>query len=118
MIARERLLMGLACRILADEEGATLELDAAREVFEELEAAPDLARLEALAKNAPACRAHRLTPRELQVLRLIATGKTNKGIAAEQARKQHFYKTRPFFARGRYGLCLRTQADLNHLNLH
>ena len=84
MIARERLLMGLACRILADEEGATLELDAAREVFEQLEAAPDLARVESLTKGgAPACRPHGLTPRELQVLRLIATGKTNKGIAAE-----------------------------------
>ena len=44
--ARVRVLMGLACRALGDEEGAGLELDAARAVFEQLGAAPDLARLE------------------------------------------------------------------------
>ena len=60
-----------------------MELDAARAVFEQLGAAPDLARLEALTKDAPSAHPHGLTPRELQVLRLIATGKTNKAIAAE-----------------------------------
>ena len=34
-------------------------------------------------KGAPSAHPHGLTPRELQVLRLIATGKTNKVIAAE-----------------------------------
>lgn len=83
MVARARLLVGLACRALADEEGAGLELDAARAVFEQLGAAPDLARLESLTKDAPSGNPLGLTPRELQVLQLIATGKTNKGIAAE-----------------------------------
>ena len=83
MVARARLLVGLACRALADEEGAGLELDAARAVFEQLGAAPDLTRLKSLTKNAPSGHLHGLTRRELQVLRLIATGKTNKGIAAE-----------------------------------
>jgi len=83
MVARARLLVGLACRALADEEGASLELDAARDVFEQLGAVPDLARLQSLTKGAPAGHHHGLTPRELQVLRLIATGKTNKGIADE-----------------------------------
>ena len=49
MAARARELMGLACRALGDEEGASLELEAARAVFDQLGAAPDLARLEALA---------------------------------------------------------------------
>lgn len=83
MAARTRLLLGLACRALADEEGAGLEFDAARAVFEQLQAAPDLARLERFTKDAPSGRPHRLTPREVQVLRLIATGKTNRVIAAE-----------------------------------
>ena len=81
--ARVRVLVGLACRALGDEEAAALELDAARGVFAELGAAPDLARLEALARTEAASNAHRLTARELQVLRLLATGKTNHAIATD-----------------------------------
>jgi DNA-binding CsgD family transcriptional regulator len=81
--ARVRVLMGMACRAFGDDEGAGLELDAARAVFERLGAAPDLARIDSLTKGAAAGHSHRLTPRELQVLRLVAAGKTNKAIAAE-----------------------------------
>ena len=81
--ARVRVLVGLACRAFGDDEGAELELDAARAVFEQLGAAPDLARIDSLTKGAPSGHPHGLTPRELQVLRLVATGKTNKAIAAE-----------------------------------
>lgn len=83
MAARTRLLAGLACRALADEEGAGLDLDAARAVFKQLGAAPDIARLETLIEYAQPGHSHGLTPRELQVLRLLATGKTTKVIAAE-----------------------------------
>jgi DNA-binding CsgD family transcriptional regulator len=83
--ARVRLLIGLACRALGDEDGASLEIDAARAAFEALGAVPDLARLNALAKSASPREAHGLTPRELQVLRLIAAGKTNKAIAGKLA---------------------------------
>jgi DNA-binding CsgD family transcriptional regulator/tetratricopeptide (TPR) repeat protein len=83
MTARTRLLVGLACRALADEEGASLELDAACAVFQQLGAVPDLARLESLTMGPLSAHPHGLTPRELQVLRLIATGRTNKVIAAE-----------------------------------
>jgi DNA-binding CsgD family transcriptional regulator len=79
--ARARVLLGLACRALGDDESADLELAAAREAFGELQAAPDLARLDGLA--APQAEPHGLTPRELQVLRLVAGGATNKAIAAE-----------------------------------
>jgi DNA-binding CsgD family transcriptional regulator len=78
-VARVRVLIALACRALGDEDGANLEIDAARSVFERLGAKPDLARIDSLAKG-PAS-THRLTPRELQVLRLIAAGNTNKAIA-------------------------------------
>jgi DNA-binding CsgD family transcriptional regulator len=80
--ARVRLLIGLACRALGDEEGARLELDAARSEFERLGAAPDLARLDALPDRGADGRAHGLTVRELQVLRLVTGGETNKAIAA------------------------------------
>jgi len=80
--ARARLLIGLACRALGDEEGARLEFDAARSVFERLGAAPDLARLDALPDGVAGGRAHGLTVRELQVLRLVTGGETNRAIAA------------------------------------
>jgi DNA-binding NarL/FixJ family response regulator len=77
--ARVRVLIALACRALGDEDGANLEIDAARSAFEHLGAKPDLAWTASLSK-CPAS-THRLTPRELQVLRLIAAGNTNKAIA-------------------------------------
>jgi DNA-binding CsgD family transcriptional regulator len=81
--ARTRVLLGTACRRLGDRDAAGLELEAARAVFEELGAGPDLARLDALATPAPAKGAHGLSSRELEVLRHVAGGKTNKKIAAE-----------------------------------
>jgi DNA-binding CsgD family transcriptional regulator len=81
--ARVRVLIGLACRALGDADSAGLEIDAARSIFERLGATPDLARVDSLMKCAPSSRSHGLTPRELQVLRLIATGETNKAIAHE-----------------------------------
>ncbi len=80
-VARVRVLVGLACRALEDEEGAALEIDAARSVFERLGAMPDLARIDAMANPGLSRHAHGLTPRELQVLRLVAAGETNKVIA-------------------------------------
>jgi DNA-binding CsgD family transcriptional regulator len=81
-LARVRVLAGLACRQLGDHDGAQLELDAAHEAFERLGAAPDAARVGALA-TPPAARpaSTGLTGRELEVLRLIATGATNRAIA-------------------------------------
>ena len=81
--ARVRVLLGLACRTLGDEDTAALELEAAKGDFANLGAAPDLARVDALIRGASPIYAHGLTQRELEVLRLIAAGKTNKAIAAE-----------------------------------
>jgi DNA-binding CsgD family transcriptional regulator len=78
--ARTRVLLGLACRALGDDDAAALELDAARGSFAELGAAIDLARVEALSGGAGAD-AHGLTARELEVLRLVAAGETNRSIA-------------------------------------
>jgi DNA-binding CsgD family transcriptional regulator len=79
--ARVRLLTGLACRELGDEETAALELEAARAVFDRLGATPDRARAESLLGLTVG--AHGLTARELEVLRRVAAGATNKAIAAE-----------------------------------
>ena len=80
---RTRVLLGTACRRLGDDDAATLELEAARAVFEELGAGPDLARVDSLMSSAPSRNAHGLSARELEVLRHVAGGKTNKEIAAE-----------------------------------
>ena len=79
--ARARVLVGLACAALGDEDGAALELEAARTVFEELGARPDASRAESLRPSSSVPQRHGLSPRELQVLRLVATGETNKAIA-------------------------------------
>jgi ATP/maltotriose-dependent transcriptional regulator MalT len=83
LASRARVLIGLACRALDDEEGASLEWDAARSVFERLGAAPELDRVRTLAQDVCPSDVHGLTARELQVLRLLAAGKKNKVIAAE-----------------------------------
>jgi DNA-binding CsgD family transcriptional regulator len=80
--ARARELIGRACRALGDEDTATLELDAARAAYRELGASTDLARLDGVSGGADG-KAHGLTSRELEVLRHVAAGKTNKAIATE-----------------------------------
>jgi DNA-binding CsgD family transcriptional regulator len=83
-IARTRVLVGDACRLVGDEEAARLEHDAARSSFERLGAKPDLARLVASPKSE-----HGLSRRELEVLRLVAGGKTNREIAALLVISEH-----------------------------
>ena len=78
-----RVLIGHACRALGDDEAAGLEHQAARSVFERLGAQPDLARLDVPKTRAQPGSDGPLTARELQVLRLISTGRTNKEIADE-----------------------------------
>jgi DNA-binding NarL/FixJ family response regulator len=82
-LARTRVLIGLACRALGDTDSAELELDAARHLFDRLGANSDRACLDALALDATPARAGVLTGREVQVLRLVATGRTNRAIATE-----------------------------------
>jgi ATP/maltotriose-dependent transcriptional regulator MalT len=81
--ARTRVLIALGCRMLGDEDNAALELDAARIVFAQLGAARDLTEVDTLIAPKDRRAAGGLTARELQVLRLLATGKTNRAIAAD-----------------------------------
>jgi ATP/maltotriose-dependent transcriptional regulator MalT len=84
-VARTRALLSAACAALGDGEAAALEREAACETFRKLEAAPDLARLEGV----PTEPAHGLSARELEVLRLLARGKTNREIAAVLVISEH-----------------------------
>ena len=81
--ARTRVLIGLAYRALDAPETAELELDAASWIFRQLGAAHDLSRTDILIRNTGTEKTHGLTPRELEILCSLATGKTNKQIASE-----------------------------------
>jgi DNA-binding CsgD family transcriptional regulator len=85
--ARARMLVGCACGALGDEEGCLLELEAARTVFEELGAVPDVAAVDSL--TGTALDTHGLSARELEVLRLLAAGRSNREIASELVISEH-----------------------------
>ena len=84
-VGRVRELIGRAYRQLGDEDGAQMEFDAAQDTFERLGASPDAARLASLVSTSTLPTSGALTGRELEVLRLVATGKTNRAIALDLA---------------------------------
>ena len=88
--ARARAQIGLACRALGDEDAADLELACRdRATFDRLDAAPDLARVAQLLDAADRRGPSELTDRECEVLRLVATGMTNREVASALTISQH-----------------------------
>jgi DNA-binding NarL/FixJ family response regulator len=87
--ARTRMLIGEACRTLGDEDAATLEFLAARTAFAELGAGPDLAMADACVPASHGTGGPGLSRREWEVLRLVATGRSNRQIAAELVVSEH-----------------------------
>ena len=81
--AQLRLLNAQASNQAEDEHTATSELDAARHVFEQLGAAHDLKMLKALSGSTPAETPGGLSPREVEILSLVAKGRSNREIASE-----------------------------------
>jgi DNA-binding CsgD family transcriptional regulator len=80
-VATVSVLIGLACRAVGDEDAAQIELESARSTFARLGARPDLQRVEGLLRPTEA--AGPLSAREIEVLSLVAAGKTNHAIASE-----------------------------------
>jgi ATP/maltotriose-dependent transcriptional regulator MalT len=74
--ARTRVLLAQAYEALDDHDAAARECAAARTCFEQLGATADLHAL--VADTAAPCG---LTDREVEVLRLVATGRTNREVA-------------------------------------
>jgi DNA-binding NarL/FixJ family response regulator len=79
--ARVRLVVAHACRELGDHDTADMELDAAAQVFQQLKAVPALERVNELSRRREQATPGGLTPREVEVLRLVATGATNREVA-------------------------------------
>lgn len=87
--ARARMLVAQACRALGDDDTAAAELEEARTIFARLGAEPDLAVAAALARPDDARDTHGLTQRELEVLRLVAAGQSNRQIASALVVSEH-----------------------------
>jgi DNA-binding NarL/FixJ family response regulator len=81
--ARVRLMMAAASRALGDEDNARQELAAARETFERLGAVVELSRADILLPTERRKGAGPLTVREIEVLRLVASGMTNRKIGGK-----------------------------------
>lgn len=79
--ARTRVLVARALRKLGDGDTASIEVRAAAEVFGEVGAALDLERLETATEGDAANPVAELTAREIEVVRLVAAGRTNREIA-------------------------------------
>ena len=78
-----RELKGLVYLEMNDKDNSEAELMAAKWVFEQLGATPDLERVNRLLDSERDAMTYGLSLRELQVLSLLASGKTNKSIAHE-----------------------------------
>ena len=78
--ASTRLLLAEAYRSLGDEDAAQLELSAAEAVFAQLGAEPGLQRVSRL--RGRGSQPAGMTDREVEVLRLVATGCTNRDVAS------------------------------------
>lgn len=87
--ARVRVLIGQVCQRLGDHETARMHFHAARSVFGQLGAAPDLIELERLMATRSVGPSGALTDREREVLSLIASGETNRQIAATLGISEH-----------------------------
>lgn len=86
--AQARVLLASACRAADDDDTADLELRAARSTFQRLGSTAGLRRVDELLEAKPGPPVG-LTPRQLEVLELVAAGKPNRAIAAELVISEH-----------------------------
>jgi ATP/maltotriose-dependent transcriptional regulator MalT len=81
--ARARVGVARACRALGDHDAAARELQTARATFERLGAGPELERIETVLEDVGGRPRPLLTDREVEVLRLLARGRSNREIASD-----------------------------------
>ena len=81
-VATAQMLHGAACRDAGDLDGASASFAAADTMFAQLGAALDLRDLRTITSTTPELPAG-LTKREVEVVRLVASGMTNRQIAGE-----------------------------------
>jgi ATP/maltotriose-dependent transcriptional regulator MalT len=81
--ARAQVLIARACRELGDQDTAEIELQAATAILERIGAQADLSHLSPAKETASTAGQYGLTPRELEVLRLVASGATNRAVGKE-----------------------------------
>jgi DNA-binding CsgD family transcriptional regulator len=86
--ARARVVLGRALRAAGDEDDALLEVRSAIAAFDRLGAVPDRDAATAVLPGTDALPGG-LSPREVQVLQLVAAGKSNREIAAELTLSEH-----------------------------
>jgi DNA-binding CsgD family transcriptional regulator/tetratricopeptide (TPR) repeat protein len=86
-VAQTRVRIAEASEGLGDADSARLELDAARDGFARLGAAAEVRRIDEMTGRGES--PGNLTKREIEVLQLIAGGKTNREIAADLVISQH-----------------------------
>ena len=84
--ATARLVLGLACRRTGDEGRARLEIAIARDEFERLGAVLDARKADDLLRVGGG---HGLSEREVEVLRQVSRGRTNREIARELVISEH-----------------------------
>lgn len=86
--AQVQVRLGIAASRTRDTDGARLELMAARATFAQLGAGPDLEVADGLLRERPP-HPGGLTDRQLEVLRLVAHGRTDREIAATLFISEH-----------------------------
>jgi len=80
-VARSRVLLARSLVGMGDADTAAFEFDAARTGFDRLGAQPGVLLVDAMTDSSRDSTKHGLTQREIEVLELITTGATNRGIA-------------------------------------
>lgn len=81
--ARTREVKGLIYRKMGDKESSDMEFVGTKWTYEQLMAKPDLQRIERLENKRKNRDVYGLTLRELQILRHVTYGRTNKSVASE-----------------------------------
>ncbi|WP_129785530.1 helix-turn-helix transcriptional regulator [Promicromonospora panici] len=108
--AEAQVHVGMAARELGDLATAEREFDTAGAAFGRLGAAPDVARVNALrVPSSPATRGG-LTAREMEVLRLIAKGCSNRQVATDLVISEHTVARHVANIFGKLGITSRSAA--------